>query len=103
MISLNEYRSLIPVKCFYNEGMNCFVFKFNGKTISVKDVTDEELAKAFRISQMKDEETTPRSLRGKTYMQMVQAIKDGTDRINYIWSNYENTFTSELQSLIKKY
>ena len=75
MISLNEYRSLIPVKCFYNEGMDCFVFKFNGKTISVKGVTDEELAKAFRVSQMKDEETTPRSQRGKTICRWFRQLK----------------------------
>ena len=100
MIRFNEYRYLIPVRCYYNEGMNCFVFKFNGKTLSVKNVEDSELVRVFRLSKMKDEETEPRSARGKTYTEMVQSIKDGTDRINYIWSNYEQLFIQEMNALV---
>ena len=103
MVKLVKGRSLIPVKCYYNPDMGCFVFKFDGKTVSLRNVADEELAKVFRKSQMKDEETEPRSVRGKTYMGMVQSIKDGTDRINYIWSNFVSTFLAELQSLMKPY
>jgi len=103
MIRFNESRSLVPVKCYYNVDMDCYVFKFNGKTISLKNVSDEELARAFRKCQMKDEETEPRSERGKTYMGMVQSIKNGTDHINYVWSNFTEALLNELQSLVKPY
>ena len=103
MVKLTESHSLIPVKCYYNPDMDCFVFKFDGKTVSLRNVADEELAKVFRKSQMKDEETEPRSARGKTYMEMVQSIKNGTDHINYIWSNFVSTFLTELRSLTKSY
>lgn len=103
MVQLNEIHKLIPVKCYYNQAMDCFVFKFDGKTVSVANVEDVDLARAFRLSQMKDEETDPRSVRGKTYMEMVAAIKNGTDHINYIWNNYVGTFMTALEQLIKKY
>ena len=103
MIKLNEFRSLIPVKCYYNVDMDCYVFKFDGKTISIKGASDEDLARAFRKSQMKDEETEPRSQRGKTYMEMVQAIKNGTDHTNYIWSTFASVLLTELEALVTSY
>jgi hypothetical protein len=103
MIKLTESHSLIPVKCYYNSEMDCFVFKVDGKTVSLKGASDEDLARVFRKSQMKDEETEPRSARGKTYMEMVQSIKNGTDHTNYIWNNFVSVFLEGLQSLSKSY
>lgn len=96
MVQLKEARKLLKVDCYYNVGMNCYVFRFNGKSITVRNIEDAALAKIFQIAQMKDEETEPASLRGKTYLEMVQSIKDGTDKHNYIWSNYEGVFIDAL-------
>lgn len=52
---------------------------------------------------MKDEETEPRSLRGKTYMEMVHSIKNGTDKVNFVWNNFVSTFEKELTALIRPY
>ncbi|MGL5913512.1 MAG: hypothetical protein ACRCZB_05050 [Bacteroidales bacterium] len=103
MIHYEENRSLIEVHCYYSSAMNCFIFKFAGKTIEIKDVDEALIARAFKRALVKDGITEPRSTRGRTYMQMVLAIKAGTDKLNYVWSNQVGTLISELNELRKLY
>lgn len=62
------------------------MFSCEGRKASVKASADD-IAKLFRLAHVKDEATEPASVRGKTYMQMAQAVIDGADKKNYIWSS----------------
>ena len=54
---------------------------------------------AFRKAQVKDEHTEPRSLRGKTYLEMVAAVVDGSDQTNYLWSTEVDNFFNACEEL----
>lgn len=86
MIILNEGRHLSTLTCYYNQGMDVFVFSCEGRKTTLQHVSPQQVARLFQKVKVKDYETTPKSLRGKTYMQMVNAIMDGSDTKNYLWS-----------------
>jgi hypothetical protein len=62
-------------------------------------MTDEQIAKLFRIAQLKDTSSEPRSAREKTYAEMVAGIKDGSDTECWIWSNMIEIFFSSADDL----
>lgn len=99
MIIIQESRRLEPLKCYYNEPMDVFVFQCAGKKITIQYATPEQIASIFRKAQVKDEETEPRSVRGKTYLEMAASVIDGSDQTNYIWSNDIDTFFNACEEL----
>ena len=98
---LKEARHLETLKCFYNEQMDVFVFTCAGKKITIQYATAEQIASIFQKAQVKDEHSAPRSLRGKTYLEMAKAVIDGSDKTNYLWSNYVDIFFNACDELIK--
>ena len=101
MVVIKESRHLEILKCFYNEPMDVFVFSCAGKKITVQYASPEQIASVFRKAQVKDQFTEPRSLRGKTYIEMVAAVIDGSDTENWIYSNYVDMFFEECQKLVQ--
>jgi len=98
MVVIQEARHLEPLKCFYNEPMDVFVFHCADKKITIQYATPEQIASVFRKAQVKDE-TLPRSGREKTYLEMVAAIIDGSDQENFLWSNMVDTFFEACEEL----
>jgi hypothetical protein len=92
MVILKEARHLETLKCYYNEPMDVFVFQCAGKKTTIQYASPKQIASIFRKAQVKDESTEPRSVRGKTYLEMVAAIIDGTDQLNYLWSTDVDVF-----------
>ena len=92
MIIFKESRHLETLKCFYNEPMDVFVFQCAGKKTTIQYATPEQIASIFRKAGVKDEHTEPRSVRGKTYLEMVAAVINGSDTLNYLWSNCVDLF-----------
>jgi hypothetical protein len=101
MVILKEARHLETLKCYYNESMDVFIFHCAGKKITIQYASPEQIASVFRKAQVKDEKTEPKSVRGKTYLQMVAAVIDGTDRTNYLWSTDVDTFFAACEALIQ--
>lgn len=99
MVILKESRRLETLKCYYNEVMDVFVFHCAGRKITIQYASPEQIAVVFRKAQVKDEETEPRSVRGKTYLEMVASVMDGTDQTNYLWSTDIHTFFTACEEL----
>jgi hypothetical protein len=99
MVIIQEARHLETLKCFYNEPMDVFVFQCAGKKITIQYASPEQIATIFRKAQVKDEHTEPLSARGKTYLQMVASVIDGTDQTNYLWSTDVDTFFNTCEEL----
>ena len=99
MVIVKEARHLEILKCYYNEPLDVFVFHCAGKKITIQYASPEQIASIFRKTQVKDD-TLPRSGREKTYMEMVNGIIDGTDRICALWSTFIDLFFEECQALI---
>lgn len=87
-----QYRHIATLLCLYNKEMDAFIFSCEGKKATVQYATEEQIAALFRHAKVKDEMTEPRSVRGKTYLEMVRAVKDGSDKHNYLWSTDIQTF-----------
>ena len=102
MIVMKEARSLVLVKCFYNSGLDVYIFSCEGKKITLQYMTDAQIIKLFKAAQLKDTSSIPRSAREKTYAEMVQGIKDGSDTECWIWSNKINDFFSVASQLQKE-
>jgi hypothetical protein len=100
MVIVQESRRLETLKCYYNDPMDVFVFQCAGKKITIQYATPEQIASVFRKAQVKDD-TLPRSIRGKTYLGMVDAIIDGSDQINYLWSTDVDIFFTACESLVQ--
>jgi hypothetical protein len=92
MIVMREARKLILIKGYYNASLDVYVFTCEGKKITLQYMTDEQIAKLFKIAKLKDTSSDPRSAREKTYIEMVAGIKDGSDTECWIWSNMIDTF-----------
>ena len=99
MIVVKEARCLETLKCWYHEAMDVFVFQCAGRKISIQYAGPEQIASIFRKAQVKDEATEPRSARGKTYLEMVASVIDGSDQTNYLWSTCVETFFLECERL----
>jgi hypothetical protein len=99
MIIIQESRSLILVKGYYNVSLDVYVFTCEGKKITLQYMTDEQITKLFKISKLKDTSSEPRSAREKTYAEMVAGIKNGSDTECWIWSNMINVFFSAADDL----
>ena len=99
MIIVKEARHLETLKCFYNEPMDVFIFHCAGKKITIQYASPEQIARVFRIARVKDEHTEPHSARGKTYLDMVAAVIDGSDTENYLWSNDVDLFFNACEEL----
>jgi hypothetical protein len=100
MVIIQEARHLEILKCYYNESMDVFIFHCAGKKITIQYASPEQIASIFRKAQVKDE-SEPRSVREKTYLEMVASIINGTDSINFLWSTYVNTFFTACESLVQ--
>jgi hypothetical protein len=89
---VDEGRNLLLIKCRYlgvDDGhMNRggWWFRVNNQTYKVY-ATVPQIADVFKKAKVKDNAAMPRSERSKTYMGMAQAIKDGIDNRNWIWSS----------------
>jgi hypothetical protein len=99
MIIIQEARHLETLKCYYNEPMDVFIFHCAGKKITIQYASPEQIASVFRKAQVKDEQTMPHSARGKTYLEMVAAVIDGTDQTNYLWSTDVDIFFAACEEL----
>jgi 3D (Asp-Asp-Asp) domain-containing protein len=100
MIIMQEARSLILIKGYYNASLDVYVFTCEGKKITLQYMTDEQIAKLFQKAQVKDS-SLPRSGREKTYLEMVAGIKDGSDTECAIWTNYIDIFFETADNLRK--
>jgi hypothetical protein len=87
------------MKGYYNASLDVYVFTCGNKKITLQYMTDEQIAKLFKTSKLKDTSSEPRSAREKTYVEMVMGIKDGSDRECWIWSNMINVFFSAADDL----
>lgn len=96
-VSIQETRTLIKLKGFYDQG-NWF-FKWERGCISLKGTSPEVVARLFQKAQVKDAATQPRSARNKTYMEMVQGIMTGADRLCWIWSNNVQTLKDAAKTI----
>jgi len=74
----NQYR-LRPVENRQGDGVNKGEFRFRG--------SEDEFALLLRRLKAKDHETDPPSTKNRTYKQMIQTAKNGTDPYIWIWSN----------------
>ena len=89
---IEEGRNLLLIKCKYkgvdDSHMNRggWWFRVDNKTYKVY-ATVPQIADLFKRAKVKDNAAMPRSERSKTYMGMAQAIKDGIDSKNWIWSS----------------
>ena len=100
MVLIKEARCLETLRCFYNNALDVFVFHCAGKKITIQYATPEQIATVFRKAQVKDNAPDkPRSVRDKTYLEMVAAIIDGTDQVNHIWSSDVETFFTACEEL----
>jgi hypothetical protein len=94
MVIMREARSLVVLKGYYNASLDVYVFTCEGKKITLQYITDEQISKLFRTARLKDTSSEPRSVREKTYAEMVAGIKDGSDTECWIWSNMIDLFFS---------
>jgi hypothetical protein len=101
MVIIQEARHLETLKCYYNESMDVFIFHCAGKKITIQYASPEQIASVFRKAQVKDESTEPRSARGKTYLEMVASVIDGTDQTNYLWSTDVDVFFTACEALVQ--
>jgi hypothetical protein len=101
MIVFKEARHLETLKCYYNEPMDVFIFHCAEKKITIQYASPEQIASVFRKAQVKDESTEPRSARGKTYLEMVAAVINGTDQTNYLWNTNVDTFFAACEALVQ--
>jgi hypothetical protein len=92
MVIMQESRSLVLVKGYYNASLDVYVFTCEGKKITLQYITDEQIAKLFKTAKLKDTSSEPRSAREKTYAEMVAGIKDGSDTECWIWSTEVEVF-----------
>jgi len=102
MIIIQETRHLETLKCYYNEPLDVFVFHCAGKKITIQYASPEQIASVFRMAQVKDDhhdDGHPRSVREKTYLEMVAAIIDGSDQTNFLWSTNVDTFFNACEEL----
>ena len=99
MVIIQEARHLETLKCYYNKPLDVFIFHCAGKKITIQYASPEQIAAVFRKAQVKDESTEPRSVRGKTYLEMVAAVIDGSDQTNYLWSSDVDTFFNACEKL----
>jgi hypothetical protein len=100
MITFNETRHLETLKCYYNEPLDVFVFQCAGKKITVQYATPDQIASIFHKARVKDD-TLPRSGREKTYAEMVAAVINGTDQVNYLWSPDVDVFFAACEKLVQ--
>jgi hypothetical protein len=91
MIIMREARNLVLLKGYYNASLDVYVFTCEGKKITLQYMTDEQIARLFQKAQVKDH-SLPRSGREKTYLGMVEGIKDGSDTECWIWSTSVQDF-----------
>lgn len=98
---LIESRHLAALACLYEPGTGTYLFSCEGRKASVRASADD-IAKLFRIAHVKDEATEPASARDKTYMQMAQAVINGTDKMNYIWSSNVDAFFNGCADIVNK-
>jgi hypothetical protein len=101
MIIFQETRHLETLKCYYNEPMDVFVFQCAGKKITIQYASPEQIASIFRKARVKDDSTEPRSVRGKTYLEIVAAIINGTDQTNYLWNTDVDIFFTACEALVQ--
>jgi hypothetical protein len=99
MIIMQEARSLVLLKGYYNAGLDVYIFTCEGKKITLQYMTDEQIVKLFKMAKLKDKSSEPRSAREKTYAEMVAGIKDGSDTECWIWSNMIEVFFSAADDL----
>lgn len=60
----------------------------NGERQVKVELTDEDFKTLLRRIQAKDNETTPRSSKNRTYQQMIDQAKDKEDNIIWVWSSF---------------
>jgi hypothetical protein len=99
MIIVRESRKLVLLKGYFNASLDVYVFTCEGKKITLQYMTDEQIAKLFKTAKLKDTSSEPRSAREKTYAEMVDGIKDGSDTECWIWSNMIDVFFSLADNL----
>jgi len=95
MVIIREARHLETLKCYYNEPLDVFIFHCSGKKITIQYASPEQIASIFRKAQVKDDPHDGdhlRSVRDKTYLEMVAAVIDGSDQTNYLWSSDVDAF-----------
>lgn len=76
-----QYR-LKPVSTKSGQQVNKGEFRFRG--------SEEDFALLLRRLKAKDHETDPPSVKNKSYKQMIQSAKDGSDPYIWIWSMFWN-------------
>ena len=74
-----QYR-LKPVSDKAGNSLNKGEFRFRG--------TEDDFCLLLRRLKAKDYETDPPSAKNRTYKQMVQSAKDGSDQYIWIWSKF---------------
>jgi len=99
MVIVREARRLETLKCYYNKSLDVFVFHCAEKKITIQYASPQQIVAIFKKAQVKDDDTEPKSVRGKTYLEMVEAIINGTDHINYLWSTDVDTFFTACEEL----
>jgi hypothetical protein len=89
MIKLSESRKLLNVSVIHDNVIGCFSMNHQGDNKTFFGTEDEFrlFLKRFKfIDNLKE----PRSLRAKTYKQMIDNIIDKTDTNIMVWSNIWN-------------
>jgi hypothetical protein len=75
----NQYR-LKPMSTKSGQQVNKGEFRFRG--------SEDDFALLLRRLKAKDHETDPPSEKNRTYKQMIQSAKDGSDPYIWIWSKH---------------
>jgi hypothetical protein len=94
---IEDYNRLLKIR-IYIQGENQYrlvpVTKRDGSSIRIGNLifrgTEEQFCIFLRRIKAKDNATDPPSSKGRTYRQMIQTAKDGTDPYIWIWSKFWN-------------
>lgn len=82
-----ESNRLIKVKILFN-GSNGWTLSWNSSKFKTVYGSEDEFAKFLRSIQAKDDETSPNSKRGLTYLNMAKEAANGSDTTIWVWEKY---------------
>lgn len=99
---IEERNRLIKIRIF-KQGSNQWrllpVEKRDGSSIRRGEITfrgdEEKFRKLLMKLKAKDVETDPPSVKGKTYQQMIDTAKDGSDPYIWVWLNIWNKYRND--------
>ena len=89
----NEQYRLKPVSTKDGQQVNKGEFRFRG--------TEDDFCLLLKRLKAKDHETDPPSAKNRTYKQMIQTAKNGSDPYIWIWSKFWNA-RNTIQKVEKK-